>query len=755
MIRRGDRLITSLGTAAPERLPFQLLESKLTPPRLSSRSVVRAALIRKLEGATDRPIVVVRGGPGYGKTTVLTQWVRSRSATAAWVSVDEEANDPIVLLSYIAVAVDRVSPLPADVFEALSRGALSLETQVLPRLAAALMEVDASLVLVLDDVHTIENPRCIDALVTLADHIPEGARLAVGARSDFPLALGRLRARSLTVEIGADDLRMGYKEARELVTAANVDLSDEAVAELVRRTEGWPAGLYLAALAAGATDAPADAGELTGNDPFVVDYLRSEFLERLPAEHAEFLTRTSILEQMTGDLCDAVLERRGSARMLEALERSNAFVVSLDRARAWYRCHNLVRDLLAEELRRSEPGAVAPLLLRAADWCSTSGHPVTAVRYAQAAGDPARVAALIERATQPVYQTGRSATVEQWFTWFAANGDPHAYPAVAVIGALFHATTGQSSEADRWAAYAQGGSYHGPLPDGTASIETWRALLRAYRARDGLAAMRKDAELAVSTMAPGSVWHPVAMSLLAVAELLGGETDAADDRFADVAEEAPHLGAANLVPVALAQRAMIALRRAEWAQADALAERAVWIVQHSRMAATPLNGLVFAVAARTAQHAGRVDALPELLAQAQRRLPFLTHAMAILAVQPRLELAWTYRALGDPAGSRTMLREVDALLRRCPDLGTLPAEAAELAAKLSAVPNQTYGTSSLTTAELRLLPLLTTHLTFGEIGERLFLSRHTVKSHAMAIYRKLDVGSRGAAVQRAQDLGLL
>ncbi|HEY1597860.1 MAG TPA: LuxR C-terminal-related transcriptional regulator, partial [Thermoleophilaceae bacterium] len=551
-----------------------------------------------------------------------------------------------------------------------------------------------------------------------------------------------------------EDLRMGEDEARRLLDATPVDFSDDDIAELVRRTEGWPAGLYLAALSAGA-NGHGDAGALTGNDPFVVDFLRSEFLAYLPADELEFLTRTSMLDELSGPLCDAVLATGGSAAMLESLQRSNQFVVALDRDRAWYRCHPLVRELLAAELTRSEPELVSELLGRAFDWCAENGREVAAIAYGQSSGDTDRVAAAMERCVQPVFQSGRSATVEQWFAWLEANAPRERYPAVAVIGGMFHAVSGNATASERWADAAEQGTYSGRLGDGSESIESWRALLRAVRAREGIAALRADAAHAVRALAPDSTWHPAALVLLGMADLLSGAPGEADDHFADAAEEAADLGAPDMAPIALAERALVAIGRDEWVAADELAERAIWTARRSHREYAPINGLVYAVAARTTVHRERTSAAEELIGRAQRRLPQLTYGLPIPSLQTRLELARTYLALADQAGARAMLREVESLLRRCPDLGTLAQQADELRSALDTAGHNAPGVSTLTAAELRVLPLLTTHLTFKEIGERLYLSRHTVKSHAISIYRKLDVTSRAAAVGRAHLLGLL
>ena len=738
------------------RLPFEPLESKLRPPRTSGRGIPRSALVEQLNHARDTAIVMLCAGPGYGKTTALAQWALSTEQPFAWVSVDQHDNDPIVLLTYVAVALDRVASIDPGVFEALASPGVSVEATVVPRLGAALASLDQPVVLALDDVHTISNPQCIDAIVALAGHVGEGSQLALSARDGSALPLGFLRTRGLELELGPDDLRMDEHETRALLSAMELESTDEDVAELVRRTEGWPAGLYLAALSAGTTRVgPREVGALTGNDPFVAEFLRSEFFAHLPPHELQFLTRTSLLEQMSGPLCDAVLGSSGSTEILESLAHSNRFVVGLDRDREWYRCHPLVRDLLAAEFKRSRPDLVSPTLTRACDWCAANGHEIPAIRYAQTDGDPDRVAALMERWAMPVFQSGRTATVEHWFDWQDANGGLSPYPSVAVIGAMFHAVMGRPTASDRYADLAAHGTYSGRLPDGSASIESWRAMLRAFRGLNGIETMQADAALAVRTLAPDSVWHPVAMVLLGLATLLSGSADEADDIFADVTDEAADLGAPDMIPLALAERALIAIGRDEWVRADELAEQAISSARRSGREAAALNAVAYAVAGRTALHAGRVSTAHKLFTTAQRRLPRLTYVFPIPSVQTRLELARAYLTLADPAGARTMLREIDAILRRRPALGSLPVHAAEVQATVSTAGRESPGASALTAAELHVLPLLPTHLTFKEIGSRLYLSHHTVKSHAISIYRKLDVTTRGAAVEQARHVGLL
>ena len=527
-----------------------------------------------------------------------------------------------------------------------------------------------------------------------------------------------------------------------------------SVAELTQQTEGWPAGLYLAALAIRARGAK-HAAAFSGADRLVSDYLHSELLAALSADELRFLTRTAVLGRLSGPLCDAVLEERGSAAMLELLARSNLFLVPLDRDGHWYRYHHLFQQLLRSQLSRTEPDLVPRLLARAADWCEANGQIERAIEYLQEAGDVDRVARLVEQCALAAYRSGRVATAEGWLHWLEARGALERNAAVAVVGALLATLSGRALDAERRADAAAHGRYEGSLPDGSAAIDSWLALLGALRCQRGVARMREDAELALRTLARGSPFRPSAALFLAISRWLEGEIDQADDLLADAAEEGHELGAFGAAMVAPAERAAIAVGRGAWVEAEELADRALRVCRRARMEDYPISAFAYAVAARVALHCGETQRAHELLAHAQRLRPGLLEAIPYLAVQTRLELARAYLTLADADGATTMLREIDAMGHRLPDLGTLPAQVQELRSTLHAMRAQAPGASTLTEAELRMLPYLATHLSFREIGERLFLSRHTVKSHAMAIYHKLSVTSRNDAVERARDLGLL
>ena len=382
---------------------------------------------------------------------------------------------------------------------------------------------------------------------------------------------------------------------------------------------------------------------------------------------------------------------------------------------------------------------------------------VATTDYAMQPGDPAYVPGLVESLALAVYYGGRLATQQRWFDCFDDHQLLERYPAVAVLGAWLQARVGHAAAAERWADAAERGAFREPgmLPDGTASIDGWLALLRAVMCRDGVEQLRSDAELACKLVPRSSLLRAPAVLLLGISHRLVGDFDNADGLLAEAVEVAEDTGTADTAAVALAERALVAIDRREWDRAELLVEHGRSLLRQAHLDDDATNVLLYAVAARLAVHQGEVPRARADLAHAQRLRPQLTVALPIYAVQARLELVKVYLALTDVAGARTVLREVDELLWRRPHLGVLGQQADQLRARVDTMRAGVLGASALTAAELRLLPLLATHLTFRELGERLHVSSHTVKSQAMSIYRKLGASSRSQAIQRAQQLDLL
>jgi LuxR family transcriptional regulator, maltose regulon positive regulatory protein len=731
---------------------FKLQEAKLHPPSPRPGIVARPALVDRL--MTGRaPLVCLIAPPGYGKTTLLAEWAGREPRPVAWVAVDRHDNDPAVLLTYLALALHRIRPLDPAVFTALaSPGAAAARSG----LVAAVSAMTDPVCLVLDHVELLTNRQCLDDVAELALHLPAGSQLLLASRFRPPLPLAMQRAEGRVLEIGAAELAMDGREARALLEGAGVAPTDPEVAELVGRTEGWPVGLYLAALALQAGGAQRDAGfAFTGDDRFMADYLRQELLARLPPELVSFLTRTAVLDRMSGPLCDAVLETGGSARVLASLERSNLLLVALDRDHGWYRYHHLFGELLRAELERREPELPRRLHVRAAGWCEANELPELAVDHARAAGDTDLAARLVLGVMQPIWASGRVDTVLGWMEWFEDRGLIERYPAVSVHGALVFALLGRPAKAERWAAAAERAPVGaGRLPDGS-TMRSYLAYLRALLCRDGVAAMRADAEEAWQGLSAVSPYRATMLHTLGVAHQLEGDLDRADPVLAEAFDAATRLGAPPLAAVVLAERGIVAAARGEWAAADALAARALALVRGGDFDAYWTSALVYAWAARAAVHRGDLAAAREHVTRAARLRPLLTYALPVVSVQALLELARADLALGDPDGAHAVLGQVQTILQRRPSLGVLPAQADELRSEARRLGTPTRSGSSLTTAELRVLPLLATHLTSREIAERLYLSPFTVKTQTISIYRKFGVSSRSAAVARAQEIGLL
>src|SRR6516162_9267825 len=293
-------------------LALDLLASKLRPPLIRRDTVIRSRLIERLASSGIYSIVSVVAPAGYGKTTLLSQWAARNGQAFAWVSVDEKDNDPKVLLTYVAEALDAVEPISERIFDALTSPGSSVPGSVVPRLGSAFASMTSPVVLVLDDVHLLRNSECLAALPVLADNVPGGSRLVLAGRDQPPLRIARLRAEGRILEIGPGELALTTAETSLLLRGADLALGEDLVAELYRRTEGWAAGLYLAALyLREGGSLPRGAVSFTGQDRFIREYVEAEFLARLSGQKRTFLTRTSVLGRMSGPLCEAVLELPG------------------------------------------------------------------------------------------------------------------------------------------------------------------------------------------------------------------------------------------------------------------------------------------------------------------------------------------------------------------------------------------------------------------------------------------------------------
>ena len=406
--------------------PDVLLATKLHVPRPRPGFVPRPRLAGALDEGLARRLILVCAPAGSGKTTLLAGWAASGNRPVAWLSLDAADNDPVRLWRHVVAALDRARPGIAErVGPLLGPPAPpsfeGLVTALINELAA--QRGDGEVLLVLDDYHLIDAQPVHVSLGFVLEHLPPGLHLVLASRSDPPLSLARLRAGGQLAELRAADLRFTAEEASALLReSAGADLPAAAVAALAARTEGWVAGLQLAALSLrGQADPAGFVAAFSGSHRYVLDYLTEEVLDRQQEELRTFLLETSLLERLSGGLCDAVTGRDGSQAMLERVEQAGLFLVPLDEVRGWWRYHHLFADLLRARLQQQRPGRVADLHRAAAAWCEEHGLADDAVRHALAAGDTTWAARLVERNVETLLGRSEGATLRRWLSALPAE----------------------------------------------------------------------------------------------------------------------------------------------------------------------------------------------------------------------------------------------------------------------------------------------------------------------------------------------
>jgi LuxR family maltose regulon positive regulatory protein len=395
-----------------------VLGTKIHVPVPRRELVPRARLAQELGNVDSPRLLLVSAPAGFGKTTLLSQWLAADGEgdrQVAWLSLDEADNDPHRFLEHLVAALQVV----ADVAEAAQLVATGSQVPAEAVLTSLVNDLDLQpgrVVLALDDYHVIEAPEVHRALTFLLDNLPPRATLAVATRADPPLPLARLRARGELVELRAADLRFTPDEAAAFLgDVMGLDLDPSQVSALEARTEGWVAGLQLAGLSLrGVGDTAGFVDAFTGSHRFVLDYLVEEVLRHQPEEVRRFLLDTAVLRQLTGPLCDALTGRSGGSVTLEALERANLFVVPLDEGRQWFRYHHLFADTLRARLLSEQPGRALVLHRSASEWYAAQGLPEDAVRHALAADDPEYTADLIEGALPDLRRERRDRLLRDW-----------------------------------------------------------------------------------------------------------------------------------------------------------------------------------------------------------------------------------------------------------------------------------------------------------------------------------------------------
>ena len=734
---------------APE-LGRLLLDAKLSVPQPRLGAVNRAELVETARSSECR-VVGVTAPAGYGKSTFLAQWARAENRRVGWVSLDRFDDDPAMLLVSLAAAYGHADPGRADLVADMRGPGVSVLGCAAPRLASVLSTSPVPFVFMLDDLHELQSPACHDVLGVVISGIPRGSQLVAASRSEQP-HLPRLRASGEALEFGPGDLALDAAGARQIFANARVSLTPERATAVTERTEGWPAGLHLAALIV--KDSRGQSRAVTGDDRYVADYLYREALIRQPEDVQRFLRRTAVLDQLSGPLCDAVLEFSDAAGQLRRLEAASLFLIPLDRRRQWYRYHALFREFLLSELGRAEPGLIMTLHRRAADWYESHGSLTLALEHLLGTTDWDRSMRLTNQLVLPAYMAGQMTTAQRWLR---AIGDANieCYPPLAVMRCWEGVLTGDTAGAQRWAAFLDAASFDGVPADGSASFESDRAIVRAVMCATGPEQMMADAAFSVAQEPAWSPWRPAALWLFGEAHLLAGHPDKARGVLAEASAAATTAGNADTIVICESELALLAMDRGQWPEAAGRLERALATIDKRRMHDYVTCLLAFAGGARLSVHRGDLTEARSQLTRAMRGRPSATYVFPFVAVRLRLQLAKVYFSVAEMVAARQLLREIDDILTQRPALGTLISEVEEVRRLLASSAEGVTGRAALTPAELRLLPYLPTHLTASGIAERLFVSSHTVKAEVKSIYRKLGVSSRNDAVQKATAIGLL
>lgn len=713
----------------------------------------RDDLVERLLDTRGTKVVFVSAPGGYGKTTTIRLWEEADGRPFTWVRVQPSDDHAVHLVQHIALSLQEAEPLGRRLLQLLSGPGRSVVDELLPVLGHELARRRPS-VLVFDDLHVLGSPlaaRCIEDLLAW---VPEGWQVVLVSRLDSPVGLARYRMTSDVYELAAADLAMSDAMADRLLRRSGLALDAGTVSELVRRTEGWPGGLHLAALALSRRGGRRGDADLSGSDRLIADYLVEEVLSGLPGELTTFLEESSVLERMNPRLLDDLLGTDRSAERLDEIDRVGraALLVPLDDERDGYRYHHLLAEVLAHRLWRRDPQLARRLEGRASLLLEGEGDADGAIRHAVRAGDPARAADLILGQVPRLVATGRSARLEAWLDLLGPEG-VEGYPGVAVAWGWVGLARGDVRVVSRGVAAADRMGDRGPLADGTPSLSAAIGVVRAMAGLGGLRSVVRDAEAARAGGPTANPWWAVATLLRGVACFLLGDVDRAREPLRAAYERVSHLP--GFEAVALAHLGLIALHDDDLLEADRLASRAVDLARRNDLDGLPMLVPVFALGALTAARRGRADEADRAAATASRLLTGLGDLSPAIALLGHLLLAQTALALGRIGESRARLDEAQRVRRRDPSATYVVVQLDELQQLGDAPGLRGVGVQPLTGAELRVLVYLPTHLSLQEIAQRLFISRNTAKTHSVSIYRKLGVSSRSEAVETARRYGLL
>jgi LuxR family transcriptional regulator, maltose regulon positive regulatory protein len=742
---------------------FVAVRTKLLVPELRRGQVTRRELIRALERGRGRRLTLVSAPTGFGKTSALAAWAAASPARFGWLSLDAGDDEPTRFWSYVVAAIAGAArEVRGTAARRLRAPGVSVADDVLPVVANELAALKQPLVVVLDDYHVISDHAIHAGVGYVLDRLGRGVHLVLACQSDPPLNVGRMRARGELNEMRVEQLRFTDEEAEALLNGTHgLALGPEQLSGVQDRTEGWVAGLNLVALSLrDARDRDDVMARMPLGDRFLADYLWNEVAARQSPETRRFLMRTSVLERMSGPLCDAVAERAESADLLAELERSNLFVVPLDAEGRWYRYHHLFRSTLLRQLGRHEPDGIADLHRRASAWLADQGDLGGAIEHALLAGDVHVAADTLQRNWLALYSGGQATAAIRWIDRLP-RATLAEYPELALARSGLGRAMGRPEEAERWLELVQQAA-EGERNDARrrellAGVARQRSMIRLGQANVGEAV--RLGRVALELRPHGSAEAVSDSYFLGVCLFWTGATAESERRLREYLD-ATSPGELDVRRVfAMALLAEAHARRGELDVAERLVEESLATNEARGLGEHPPTEQTHVARGIILLARGDVERAEECF----------EHATALARRGgDRIEIAhalvWLGRSrarTGDPAGAQDALAAAQAQLAgaRVPRLveltRALEDEIREAPAALASPEPDAGDAEPLSAAELRVLQLLPTDLTYREIADRLYLSLNTVKTHGKRIRRKLGASTRDEAVSAARRLELI
>jgi LuxR family maltose regulon positive regulatory protein len=705
-----------------------LVVTKLDPPAAREQTVVRERLLERLQPDPGVKLIVVAAPAGSGKTTLLGMWreAQARERPVAWLTLENEDNDPVVLWAHALEALRQASP---GLSETLSPESLD-EGRILPQLVNELSE-HGDIVFILDDFDRVSSGASRDTIAWLIEHAPSTFHLVLASRNEPGLPLGALRARGELLEVRADDLRFTADEAEELLNERlALGLARADIEPLVERTEGWAAGVYLAALSLeGVEDRGAFAREFGGTNRHVIDFLVDDVLDAHRPELRTLMLRSSVLKRLSGPLCDAVLEQNGSREQLIEVSRSNLFLLPLDDQNEWFRFHRLFAQLLRVELEHREPELVPALHRRAYAWHLDHGFPEQAIDHALEAGAFAEATELISTTWGQLTGGGRQARVADWLGRFPPE-------LVRESPRLLLAQAGLAPSSD---------SRPDEPGSSDAGLDTMRATFQWGDVGSGYEAALRAAEL----QGPGSPFRAAVCWSLALGSYNRGDLATADHWFAEAVEAGERDERWLIAASALAHRSLIAWENGEPTEQTRLAGEANDLAHNHDV--DRVKGEVDVAVGASLAAGGRPD---EALPMIARGISVLRKFGSPLDLANGLLCEARFlRSVGRDDAAASAIEEAAHAIETCRDPGILPERLEAL--RPSSRSRRRNSTPELTERERAVLRMLNGPLSEREIGRELYLSHNTIHSHTKSIYRKLGASSRREAVKRARTLAII